>query len=218
MKQPFKQCCVWVENGLRDRLACVWCRRHRLVYQLAVSIQVSHHAVIYLERQEFYLGNWSFRDLSSLFSQIQEANRSVQLMVITCVGFTSFAANNFWVSLFLQRVRGLSALEIAVQLLPQAIGGILVNIVIALVLHRVSNRLLMGVSVAAYTGAGLLLSFMGKESSYWAFLFPSLLLSVIGADVQFSVTNVSFPVSVQANLTQLHRCMSCLPSLAISSR
>jgi hypothetical protein len=33
---------------------------------------------------------------------------------------------------------------------------------------------------------------MKEGSSYWAFIFPSLLLSVIGADLQFNVANVGF--------------------------
>ncbi|KAI9744291.1 MAG: hypothetical protein M1818_002443 [Claussenomyces sp. TS43310] len=111
------------------------------------------------------------------------------LLIMTCFGFMSFSANSFWVSLYLQRVRSSSALEVAVQILPQAIGGILVNVVVALILHRVSNKLLMGIACVAYTGSSLLLGFMKEDSIYWALLFPSMVLSVIGADIQFSVTN-----------------------------
>lgn len=105
----------------------------------------------------------------------------------------SFTANAFWLSLFMQDVQGLSALEVAVHLLPQAIGGIIVNIVAGLILHRVNNQLLAGIGALAYTGSAILLATMEKDSSYWAFIFPSLLLGVIGADLQFNVANASLP-------------------------
>ena len=91
----------------------------------------------------------------------------------------------------MQDVLGYSAIKVAIHLLPQAIGGILVNIIAGLILHRVSNKLLAGIGSLAYLGSVLLLAVMEEGSSYWAFIFPSLLLSVIGADLQFNVANVS---------------------------
>lgn len=109
----------------------------------------------------------------------------------------SFTTSAFWLSLYMQNVLGFSALSVAIHLLPQAIGGILVNIVAGLVLHRVNNKLLTGVGALAYICSAILLATMKEDSSYWAFIFPSLLLSVIGADLQFNVANVSFtPLSL----------------------
>jgi nitrate/nitrite transporter NarK len=90
----------------------------------------------------------------------------------------------------MQNVLKYSALTVAIHLLPQAIGGILVNIVAGLVLHRVNNKVLTGIGALAYIGSSILLATMKEGSSYWAFIFPSLLLSVIGADLQFNVANV----------------------------
>lgn len=90
----------------------------------------------------------------------------------------------------MQNVLGFSPLSVAVHLLPQAIGGISVNIFAGLVLHKINNKILAGVGALAYLGNALLLANMGRESSYWAFIFPSLLLSVVGADLQFNVANV----------------------------
>lgn len=77
-------------------------------------------------------------------------------------------------------------------MLPQAVSGIVVNAVVALILHRFSNKILMGISTVSYTASALLYGFMREDISYWALMFPSLILSVIGADIQFSVTNVRF--------------------------
>lgn len=111
----------------------------------------------------------------------------------------SFTTSAFWLSLYMQNVLRFSPLTVAVHLLPQAIGGIIVNIIAGLVLHRVSNKLLTFIGALAYFISALLLALMKEDSSYWAFIFPALLLSVVGADLEFNVANVrSFPPSILA--------------------
>ncbi|KAH8587480.1 putative transporter [Bisporella sp. PMI_857] len=110
--------------------------------------------------------------------------------VVVLLGFMSFVTSNFWLSLYLQNVLGWSPLNVAVHLLPQVIGGILVNIVAGFVLHKVNNKLLSGIGSLAYVAASLLLAKMKVDSSYWAYIFPCLLLNVIGADLHFNVANM----------------------------
>ncbi|KAJ5545168.1 hypothetical protein N7461_007472 [Penicillium sp. DV-2018c] len=118
-------------------------------------------------------------------------DRNFSLLIgICCSGFMGFSAVTFYLSLFLQEVKHLSALEITVRLLPMVIGGVLVNVVCGLILHRVSNKILTGIGALAYTASFLILSFMGQDSIYWAFMFPALTLMVVGADIQFNVTNM----------------------------
>lgn len=49
----------------------------------------------------------------------------------------------------------------------------------------------MAAGALSYFAASLLLSLMGSDSNYWAFMFPALVLNVVGADFQFNVANVS---------------------------
>lgn len=135
-------------------------------------------------------------------------------MAIFCLGFMGFAAISFWLALYLQDIKHNSALEITAKLLPMIIGGITVNIICALILHKVRNKLLVGIGAFAYTAAFLILSFMDVKTTYWAFIFPSLVLVVVGADVQFNVANVrlpTFPFSLVMN-ADTGRCTSCPPS------
>jgi hypothetical protein len=92
--------------------------------------------------------------------------------------------------------------------LPAGIGGIVVNAVAGLVMHKVSNKceysdfpishervanrrsVLMIVGTASLVVASALWSATGPELSYWALSFPALLCSVIGVDFQFTVTNM----------------------------
>ena len=84
----------------------------------------------------------------------------------------------------------MDALSVAVHLLPQVIAGIFWNIIAAIILHRVNNSLIMAFGAMAYVGANILLSVQEAHSLYWAFVFPALVIAVIGADFQFNVTNM----------------------------
>ncbi|KAJ5195225.1 uncharacterized protein N7498_008663 [Penicillium cinerascens] len=124
------------------------------------------------------------------------------LMATLCLGFMGFSSMSFYLSLYLQEVKHLTALDITVRLLPMVISGVLVNVVCGLVMHRVSNRLLTGIGALAYTTSFLILSFMEEDAIYWAFIFPAITLVVVGADIQFNVTNMyvmsSLPPSQQS--------------------
>jgi len=49
-------------------------------------------------------------------------------MLVLAFGMGAFGSAQFWLSLYLQIVENLSALEVAVHLLPQVIGAIVVNV------------------------------------------------------------------------------------------
>ncbi|KAL4989259.1 major facilitator superfamily-domain-containing protein [Aspergillus falconensis] len=112
------------------------------------------------------------------------------VIILLATGNAAFTASSFWLCLYLQRMQSLSALWIAIYLLPQNINGLLVNFICSLILHRVSHRVLMGVGAISYLGSFLLLALLQEiRLYYWAFVFPALLLAVIGADLQFNVAN-----------------------------
>lgn len=81
---------------------------------------------------------------------------------------------------------------VAVHLLPQAIAGLLWNVVAGRIMHRINNTVIMIFGATCYLAANLLLSFIKIETSYWALMFPALILIVAGADLQFNVGNVSY--------------------------
>lgn len=57
-------------------------------------------------------------------------------------------------------------------------------------MHKVSNTLLVAIGATAYTASFLLMSLQRSNSSYWAFVFLGLILSVVGADFEFFVANM----------------------------
>jgi MFS family permease len=112
------------------------------------------------------------------------------LLIILLLGFLAFNTAAFWLSLYFQRVYHASSIMTAVYLLPMAVAGTLVNIVAGTILHRVSNKLLMGIAASSYTLAYLLYALNKTSYPYWAMLFLGQIFSVIGVDLQFNVVNM----------------------------
>lgn len=112
-------------------------------------------------------------------------------MVTLCLGFMGFISGEFWMALYMQEIKHYSPLEITLRLLPMIINGIFVNVVCGLVLHKVSNKLLMLIGATAYLVAFLIMSFTPDDGIYWGWYFVPLMLIVVGADTEFNVVNVS---------------------------
>ena len=118
-------------------------------------------------------------------------DRNFSLLVASLnLCFYGFSCNFFWATLGWQRAYANSPLEVAVKILPAAIGGMLVNFAAALLMHRVSNKLLMIIATAAGVLSNALWSATSKSISFWALAFPAQLLMVTGLDVAFCVTNM----------------------------
>ncbi|KIX03092.1 uncharacterized protein Z518_06642 [Rhinocladiella mackenziei CBS 650.93] len=112
------------------------------------------------------------------------------VVLVLCLGFYGFAGNIFWLTLMWQRIDRLSPLMNAVQLLPAGIGGIVVNVIAAVIMHRISNKLIMIVGAVSAVVACALFSATSTSISYWALTFPALLFSVLSQDLEFTVTNM----------------------------
>lgn len=130
-------------------------------------------------------------------------DRNFSLLIgILSLGFVAFSPSAFFVSLYFQDVWHMSALMVAVHLLPMAINGMLVNVFAGWALHRISNKLLMYIGAVSYAIALLLFALNDGDDSYWAFFFPGLLFLVVGADIEFNVCQMyvisSMPPSQQS--------------------
>ncbi|KAK4240889.1 major facilitator superfamily-domain-containing protein [Achaetomium macrosporum] len=118
-------------------------------------------------------------------------DRNFTFIILSCLpGYMSFMAAQFWLSFLMQELQQLTPLMVAVHLLPQAIAGLIYNVIAGSVLHRINNTLLLVVGSGCYVASNALLAVMQPASPYWAFIFPSLVLGVVGADFQFNVANM----------------------------
>ncbi|KAF9701203.1 hypothetical protein EKO04_000213 [Ascochyta lentis] len=121
------------------------------------------------------------------------------LLLILSFGYLGFPVLSFWLALYFQTELGYSALMTGVHLLPMVGVGLLANAVAALIQHKVSNKLLMGIGAWAYVVSFILAAVQRYGDSYWAFSFPALCLCVVGADFQFIVANMYVLSSMPAN-------------------
>ena len=118
-------------------------------------------------------------------------DRNFTLLVSTlCMGLYGLSGNEFWITLYWQRVLNDTPLLVAAKLLPMMIGGLAISIIAALIMHRVSNKLLMIAGAVCFVISSILFSVAQQDSSYWEYYFLAPLLSVVGADFEFTVTNM----------------------------
>ena len=122
-------------------------------------------------------------------------NRNFNLCIL-CVlfGYMSFITNQFWISLYMQNVQLMTPLQIAARLLPQTLTGVIWSFMGQALVSRVMGTIVMGIGALAYIAGAALLIFIRQNTSYWALLFPSLCITVMGADFQFIAANVSLLV------------------------
>lgn len=131
----------------------------------------------YVEYPLIPMGIWKDRNFSLVMSTL-------------LLGFMAFPVAAFFIALYFQDVWNMSSLMTAVHLLPMAIMGIIVNIIAALILHRISNKIIMIVGAVAYTISFMLMALNRQSDSYWPFCFVALTLAVVGADLEFNVANM----------------------------
>ncbi|KAF3942233.1 hypothetical protein ABW19_dt0201145 [Dactylella cylindrospora] len=123
------------------------------------------------------------------------------IMLIVTLGWINFSGVlMFWTTLWFQEVNKVSPLMTTARFLPQVIGGFLVNLFAAFTLHIIPGKVLLIIGMAAFTGSSLLFALQGVNTIYWAMSFPSLCLSVIGADLVYMVSNLYVTESVPNNL------------------
>ncbi|TGO45649.1 hypothetical protein BOTNAR_0649g00010 [Botryotinia narcissicola] len=118
-------------------------------------------------------------------------NSNFSLCVI-CMGFgyMSFITNEFWITLYMQDVQHYTPLQIAARMLPQAVAGVFWSFLGQWLIQNVHGTIVMGIGSLMYLAGAILLLFIKEDTSYWLFLFPALVITVIGADFQFIVANL----------------------------
>lgn len=104
----------------------------------------------------------------------------------------AFFASLFWVTFFMQDMQELSPLAVAIRLLPHAVTGIVLSPIFGWWMHKIDNMFNLVAAGLFQAGAGTLLLFLRSDSNYFAFIFPSLVLSTLSMDWVRNVGAVSF--------------------------
>ncbi|TXT04304.1 hypothetical protein VHUM_04191 [Vanrija humicola] len=112
------------------------------------------------------------------------------------VAWTGFASISYHVNLYYQQVKLTGPLGAVVRFLPVPISGIICNIIVAKVIHRVPLQFLVCFGVFCTGLSATFLAVSGRDTNYWTFPFNAMYLVVIGAD--FLVPTGSIFVSLMA--------------------
>ncbi|KAJ7273761.1 MFS general substrate transporter [Mycena rebaudengoi] len=147
--------------------------------------------------------------------------------VVQAIAFLEWAAFlswNFWAQLYYENYIGLSPILTAVRMLPMTVAGAICNVFVVLVVSRMDFVYLV-VFGTTFTGLGsLLFALIQPSAPYWAYGFPSTIVSVFGADFCFAagslfVAKVSLPheQSLAGGLFQTLTQLGTAFGLAIST-
>lgn len=107
-------------------------------------------------------------------------------------------------ALYLQDVRGFSALTTSLYFLPAPICGALMNVAIAVLLPRLRPAVAVPVGCLISGAAPVLLAVLCRVDgpSYWGAVFQAMAINPMGADLMYTIANLvitdAFPAKTQA--------------------
>ncbi|KAM5367185.1 hypothetical protein ACJZ2D_010175 [Fusarium nematophilum] len=128
-----------------------------------------------------------------------------RLILALFFSYGSFGLFLFYASFYIEEVLEIPPLLTAAWFIPLAAGGFILAIIGGFVLHILTGRLLLLISGLGFLGCVVLFALIpddGRSNSflYWAFVFPAMVLSTIGVDIAFNVTNVFITTSLPSHL------------------
>ena len=103
-------------------------------------------------------------------------------MAIAFLNWSCFIAWAFWVVLYYQEYMNYSPMQTVLRQVPMTIVGILCNVVVIFLISRVPAVTIIVFSTALTGLAALLFAINDPNVTYWAYEFPAMVTSVMGAD------------------------------------
>lgn len=91
--------------------------------------------------------------------------------------------------LYFENVRGYSVIIVACCFLTQPISGVLVNIFAGLTMHKIPGKYLMSIGTLGFLGVSIIWSTMSIDRNYFLGPFWTYILSVVGADLIYNISN-----------------------------
>ncbi|KAL3487396.1 major facilitator superfamily domain-containing protein [Aspergillus germanicus] len=112
-------------------------------------------------------------------------------------------------SLYFQTVLSASPLQVVIWYISIGVVGLVVSVIEGYILHLVPGHILLIISGLAAVRSQLLLALIppgGGRGSYWAWIFPSAVLSTIGIDLSTILMTVFITTVVPAEQQGLAGC------------
>jgi len=112
--------------------------------------------------------------------------------------FCAFMSWMLYVQLYYQTYKGLTPIKTMVRLLPMSVTGLALNFIVGIVVGWLPALYLLVTGTIATGVACLLFAIINVNTTYWAYSFPSTVLTVWGTDFIFAcgslfVSRVALP-------------------------
>ena len=116
--------------------------------------------------------------------------------------WAAFSVVNQYLSLFFQTLQGLTPMTAAIYYLPETIVGTVVSVAMGFIVYRIQGDWIVFIASTLACIAPLLMAIVNPNWTYWAGVFPAVVLHVIQVDVFFTIANLvitsAFSPKVQA--------------------
>lgn len=127
--------------------------------------------------------------------------------VFTCICITVFVTWGIFnamenlLTFFYQEVENISAIQTSLRFLPAPVSGAIMNITMALIVHKVRADVTVVIASIVSCIAPLVMAFVQPGWSYWTAPFWAIFLNPVGADTLFTISNLLitsvFPTKTQ---------------------
>ncbi|KAF8621310.1 hypothetical protein AX15_007905 [Amanita polypyramis BW_CC] len=108
------------------------------------------------------------------------------VQMIAFLQWCSFSSWLLWVVLYYQLYKGYTPLETMTRLLPAPVTGLVLNFLVGAVVGWLPAIYFLSIGTIATGIACLLFAIIKVDATFWAFSFPSTVLTVWGADFVFA--------------------------------
>lgn len=96
---------------------------------------------------------------------------------------------NYNAILYFETIRNYPAIITACCFLTQPVTGTIVNIFAGLTMHKIPGRYLMMIGTAGFTASSIIWATMSMDRNYFKGPFWAFMLTVIGADLLYNISN-----------------------------
>ncbi|KAH7019683.1 major facilitator superfamily domain-containing protein [Ilyonectria destructans] len=104
-------------------------------------------------------------------------------------------------TLYFQNIMSASPLQVVAWYVPLGLAGLIISVIEGFILHLVPGRVLLIISGLGAVGSQLLIALIPLGGSYWAWIFPAVILSTVGIDLSTILMTVfvttTFPTAQQ---------------------
>jgi hypothetical protein len=124
-------------------------------------------------------------------------------MAIMCLFFSSFNTFLVYATYFYQDYQGYSPLQTTLRFIPTGVTGFITAVIVSQLLSRVPTYIMLAFGNICVSISALLFAVpIPPDTTYWAWSFPAMVISVFGADTAWPslilFTSHSLPQSDQA--------------------